>query len=161
MKQNFSALLCAFVFATLLFSCKKETLEETSKIVPFTGTYTTTVELLSSPPMVQVRITGIGQSSDLGSGKFIAYSTLNLTTAPPFRLGGISTMFAANGDVFYTSFTGTQTPNTDGTNTVVMTHTLRGGTGKYQNASGTFTGNTIVNQSSPANTITLNGTISY
>lgn len=161
MKRHHSVIIMAFTFMCLLLSCKKETTSTAKTVLPFKGTYTTTTEVLSPPPNLQVRITGIGQASYLGNGKFVAYSTPNLTTPPPFHISGISTMTADNGDVFYTSFAGLETPNPDGSRTVVMTHTIRGGTGKFENASGTFVGNSIVNQSSPTNSITLDGSISY
>lgn len=161
MKQHHSTLLIAFTFVIMLLSCKKETVSTAKAVLPFKGTYTTSNEVLSPAPSLQVRITGLGQSSFLGDGKFIAYSTVNLATTPPFRISGISTMYATSGDVLYTSFTGTQTPNTNGTLSIVMMHTIRGGTGIYENATGTFIGNSIVNQSSPTNSIILDGTISY
>ncbi len=131
------------------------------KDVPIKGTYTTTSQFLSGPPMVQVRITGTGQSSHLGQGTFVALSMLNLSTPPPFVLSGTATFYAANGDEFYTSFEGTSTPNTDGTSTVEMTHTVTGGSGRFENASGNFTGLTITNLSIPQATITYEGYISY
>lgn len=161
MKHYHPVVIMAFTFMCMLFSCKKEDIGITKTVLPFKGTYTTSNEVLSAAPNLQIRITGIGQSSYLGDGKFVAYSTVNLTTPPPFRISGISTMYASSGDVFYTSFAGTQIPNTNGTLTIVMTHTIRGGTGIYENASGTFVGNSIVNQSSPTNSITLDGSISY
>jgi len=161
MKRHHSVIIMAFTFMCMLLSCKKETTSTAKTVLPFKGTYTTTIEVLSPPPNLQVRITGIGQANYLGNGKFVAYSTPNLTSPPPFHLSGISTMTADNGDVFYTSFAGLETPNPDGSRTVVMTHTIRGGTGKFENASGTFVGNSIVNQSSPTNSITLDGSISY
>ena len=176
MKQQFSAaLLCLFASMYFLLSCKKESatipengmdeaslkMSQATKTVPIKGTYATVTEILSSPPLLQLRITGIGQSSHLGEGKFVALSTLNLTTPPPFHLGGTATFYAANGDVFYTEFNGLSTPNEDGTSTVIMTHKITGGTGRFENASGTFTGFTIAGLSNPLASITYDGNISY
>ncbi|HKZ65908.1 MAG TPA: hypothetical protein VJ111_06125 [Chitinophagaceae bacterium] len=176
MKHQLQGLfLCVFASMSLLLSCKKEIatvpetgtvsatlqMNEEAKMVPIKGTYITTNELLNPPPMLRQRVTGVGQSSHLGEGKFIAISTLNLTTPPPFHLDGTATFYAANGDVFYTSFTGLAAPNPDGTRTVVMTHNIAGGTGRFEDASGTFTGHTIANLSSPTNKITYEGNISY
>lgn len=175
MKQIKNPLLCVFASMIFLFSCKKETVSvnenetvsaiakknEANKMVPFKGTYTTTLEVLTGPPMLLQRITGVGHATHLGASTFVALSTLNLTTAPPFNLSGTAIFTAANGDIFYTSFTGTATPNPDGTRTVVMNHTITGGTGRFDDASGNFTGFSIVNLSSPENTITYEGSISY
>ena len=66
-----------------------------------------------------------------------------------------------NGDEFYTSFTGTSTPGPYGTSTIVVNHTITGGTGRFSDATGTFTGDTIANPALPTGTITYDGTISY
>jgi hypothetical protein len=91
----------------------------------------------------------------------VALSTVDLTTPPPFGFGGPATFYAENGDVFYTTFKGTLTPNADGTSTAVMTHNITGGTGRFAKATGTFKGSTIVDPESPIGTITNEGIISY
>ena len=129
MKQQ-TALLIVFLF--FLVSCQKETgiqpLGEEqvvsamkngnneNKMVPIKGSYTTTNEILAPAPMLRQRITGVGESSHLGEGSFVAIATLNLTTPPPFNLFGTSTFYAANGDTFLTEFTGTSTPVGNGVN---------------------------------------------
>jgi hypothetical protein len=129
--------------------------------LPFKGTYATISEPLSAPPFLQLRITGTGQSTHLGRGTFVALSTMNLTTPPPFSIGGTTTFYAANGDEFYTSFTGTATPIGDGRLEVEMTHEITGGTGRFANASGTITGYTLAGLAVPDAQITYEGTISY
>jgi hypothetical protein len=185
MKHQFTGvLLCVFVSMYSLLSCTKETalvqekgtasvqengtvaatpkMNAVTKTVPFKGTYITSNETLIGPPMQLTRITGIGQSTHLGEGKFVALSTLNLTTLPPFHLEGTAVFYAANGDVFYTTFTGTATPNPDGTRTFVMIQNITGGTGRFEHASGSFTGNGIANPTDPpSGSISYEGSISY
>jgi hypothetical protein len=157
MKKQFTGvLLCIFASIYFFSSCKK-----VAELVPFTGIYATVTENLSDPPILQLRITGTGHATHLGNGKFIALSTLNLTTPPPFGFGGTATFYGANEDVFYTTFKGTFTPNADGTSTAVMTHSITGGSGRFANATGTFKGYTIVDAKSPLGTITYEGRISY
>ncbi len=157
MKHQLSViLLCVSASICLFMSCKKE-----GKTFPLKGTYSTVNEALSGPPMSLQKITGTGQSTLLGHSKFIAFSTLDLTTPPPFKLSGTSTSYAANGDVFYTSFTGTSTPNPDGTLTVVINHTITGGTGRFNNAGGSFISNTIADPKSPYGTVTNEGYLSF
>lgn len=151
MKQQFKGvLLCILASVSLILSCKKET-----KMVPFNGTYTTTNEVLNPAPMLQSRITGIGQSN-LDVSKFVAVSTANLTTPPPFKLAGTATFYAADGDVFYTSFAGSLSPQSDGTSTIVMTHKILEGTGRFEHATGSFEGNGIAHPTKPTS-----GTITY
>jgi hypothetical protein len=149
-------LFCAFVFTSFI-ACKKDT----ENMVQFEATYTTTNELLAPAPQLKQRITGTGQSNDLNIVKFVAVSTMNTATPPPFSLAGTCTYYAGNGDEFYTSFAGTSTPNADGTLTVKMTHTISGGTGKFKNAKGTITGTTIANPANPTNSIIVKGDITY
>jgi hypothetical protein len=181
--QSTGILLCVFASMYSLLSCTKETasvqeketasvqeygvvaaspkMNKATKMVPFKGTYLTSNEILNGPPMQLTRITGIGESTHLGKGKFVALSTLNLTTLPPFHLSGTAVFYAANGDVFYTAFSGTATTNPDGTRTLVMTQNITGGTGRFEHASGSFTGNGIANPTNPpSGSITYEGSIS-
>ena len=174
MKQQ-TALLIVFLF--FLVSCQKETgiqpLGEEqvvsamkngnneNKMVPIKGSYTTTNEILAPAPMLRQRITGVGGSSHLGEGSFVAIATLNLTTPPPFNLFGTSTFYAANGDTFLTEFTGTSTPVGNGVLSVVINHTITGGTGRFQNATGNLVGVTMANPAIPTGSTTYEGTISY
>ena len=157
MKHQLSVILLCVVASTCLFiSCKKE-----NKTVPLKGTYSTVNEPLSGPPMVLQKITGTGQSTLLGQSTFIAFSTLHLTTPPPFKLSGTSTSYAANGDVFYTSFTGTATPGPNGTMALVINHTITGGTGRFNNAGGSFVSNAIADPKIPIGTVTNDGYVIF
>lgn len=170
--NNLSRLVVAMSILSFM-ACKKDaslnaddsiaTMKRPSKhvAVPIKGAYVTTNERLSPPPMVLQRITGIGQASHLGEGKFIAMSTLNLTSPPPFNFSGTCTFFAANGDEFYTSFVGTSMPQPDGTLVVHMRHLIKGGTGRFAEASGTLAGHSHVDPTAPSAISTYEGTISY
>ena len=131
------------------------------KAVPFKGEYTTTVQVLSGPPQLRQRITGLGHATHLGESSFVANNTIYITPPPPFVASGTTVFVSDNGDEFYTSFTGTSTPGPNGTSTVVVTHTITGGTGRFSDATGIFTGNTIANPALPTGNITYDGTISY
>lgn len=172
--KKFSSL--ALVIAScFLLSCQKETFEEKAinnqnpdasnakvdKARPFKGTYTTKSEILQPAPLLHTRITGIGQASHLGKSSFVALSALNLTTAPPFQLGGTATFTAANGDEFYTTFTGTANPNGQGALNVSMSHMITGGTGIFNNAKGSFEGYTVAVPGHTEASIDNVGTISY
>ena len=167
--------LAAIITACLLFSCQKDVLQDEElsnnlamaansnqeKELPFKGTYITASEVLQPPPFLQTRITGAGNASHLGNSSFVAVSTLNFTTPPPFQLGGTATFTAANGDEIYTSFTGTATPNQDGTLNVSMVHTITGGNGRFQHASGSFSGYTVATPGHSEGSISHEGIISY
>ncbi len=172
MKQlNF---LFAIITACLLFSCQKDVIQEEElsnnlsmaansneeKELPFKGTYITASEILQPPPFLQTRITGTGNASHLGNSSFVEVSTLNYTTPPPFNLGGTATFAAANGDEIYKSFTGTATPNQNGTLNVAMLHIISGGTGRFEHATGSFSGYTVATPGHSEGSISHEGTIS-
>jgi hypothetical protein len=178
MKQQLSLTMFSFIVSiTFLVSCQKETAiqpigeeqavsamnngNKEDKMLPLKGTYVTTNEVLAPAPMLRQRITGVGETSHLGEGKFVAIATLNLTTPPPFQLTGTCTFYAANGDTFFTEFNGRSTPVGTGILSIVINHTIMGGTGRFENASGSFVGLTTANPALPAGIITYEGTISY
>lgn len=169
--------LSVIIAAALCLSCQKDLIREDNvpavgtqalaanthapQELPFKGTYTTTSEILQPPPFLQTRITGTGSVMHLGNSSFVAVSNLNFTTPPPFQLGGTATFTAANGDEFFTSFAGTATPNQQGSLNVSMVHTITGGTGRFQHATGSFSGYTVANPGHSEGSIDHAGTISY
>ena len=173
MKQLLS--LSVITASFLLLSCQKEATQketESNQIAPaakmnmaqdrpFKGSFTTTSEILQPAPVLRTRITGTGNVSQLGKSSFVALSTLDFTTQPPFTLSGTATFTAANGDEVYTSFTGTSTPAGEGMLHVSMIHTITGGTGRFQNATGSFVGNTTAFPGHSEGYIEHEGTIRY
>jgi hypothetical protein len=173
-KQLF--LFSGILVSVILISCQKELSHKpdpTSEIStvssnakanhakPFKGEYTTTVQVLSGPPQLRQRISGIGHATHLGESSFVANNTVYITPPPPFIAAGTTVFVADNGDEFYTSFNGTSTPGLNGTSIVVVHHTIIGGTGRFSDATGSFIGNTIANPALPTGTITYDGIISY
>ncbi len=158
-QQSKSLLLCVLASIFLISSCKKE--EAQLKCSPLEASYTTTSEVLAPPPMLQQRVTATGQSTFLGESKHVALVTVDLTTPPPFKLAGTATFYAADGDAFYTVFTGTSSPNSDGTSNVVINHDISGGTGRFKHATGKFTANAIADPKKPLGSVTSERYICY
>lgn len=171
MKQQF--LLLFIASSVCLLSCQKEIITNDESIassansngknsenqVPFIGDYVTTAVFLQGPAVQ--RITGNGQATHLGQSMFVANATVNLSTPPPFAIAGTAIFTAANGDQFFTQFTGTNTPTGPGTSRGILNHTIVGGNGRFENATGSFTGIALVNQANPTNTVSFEGTINY
>lgn len=162
-----------FTAASMFFiSCQKENLSigrenedpginsvNNENSVPFRGDYVTTHELLQGPAVQ--RISGTGHATHLGASTFVANATVNFNTPPPFAISGTAVFTAANGDQFFTSFTGLSIPTGNGNSRGIINHTITGGTGRFEDASGSFTGLATVTQGSPTNTVTINGSIEY
>lgn len=172
--KNLKLFIPLFVGMIILSCCKETSLDEVTvakvavssnsvkqmKLVPFKGSFETFSERLNTSSPNQ-RITGNGQASHVGKAKFESLSTLIFTTPPPFTLSGTSIMEAANGDKIYTNFTGTATPQPDGTTRLSISHTFTGGTGRFQDVSGYFHHFATANPASPLGFIEVKGEISY
>ena len=73
----------------------------------------------------------------LGKGTFHEDTTAGTTTGNTFTFTGTATYVAANGDQLFATITATGTFT--GSNVVTKVSTITGGTGRFANASGTFT----------------------
>ena len=152
------SLLIVSLLSTMSFTPFKKGM---SKTVAFKATYSASREIIDPAPMLKQRITGVGVSSTLNISKYVAITTQDGSTPPPFNVGGTATFYADNGDVFYTTFAGTSTPRADGTLSIEMTHTIKGGTGALEHASGSFTGKTNPDPKQSSASVTFDGKITY
>jgi len=174
MKRQFLSLVTAS--SLILISCQKEVISNEETIVsrassngkndennvPFVGDYVTTARFPDGTPLHQI-ITGHGQATHLGESMFVAEAWLTPTAPPPAPVPftGIATFTAANGDQFTTQFTGLSTPTGPGTSRGDITHTITGGTGRFEHATGTLTGVAHVTVGNPTNTVNYEGWINY
>jgi hypothetical protein len=120
--------------------------------LPFKGTYEG-LETVLTPPSNH-HLDAIGNATHLG--QFTVTADWTLAATGNF---GISTWTAANGDEFSTRFrrSGVVVPPTI---TFTETHTINPGTGRFANASGTFTVVQTRGLSMPYNnSATIDGTI--
>ena len=158
MKTQISVLLA--VFASFYFiSCQKEAVDPLEKNfdssavlanankenkmsetgVPFKSSYTTRMVVLQGPPNLVQNVFGEGIASHLGKSTFEATSSVTVTFPPPFKVTGSRTITAANGDKIFTTFSGNSTPVVNGLNGADLQETITGGTGRFADASGSFT----------------------
>jgi hypothetical protein len=166
MKQLVFKTLCVSASLFFLVSWKTESVSDSEKAitgyktaVPFRGDFITTAEFLPTP--ANQRITGVGQATHLGNCTFVAMATVNFTPPPPFEVNGTAVFTAANGDQFFTTFTGISIPTGNGNARGEFSHTITGGTGRFSDASGSLTGIATVTAGSPTNTVVYEGTIEY
>ena len=127
--------------------------------LPIKGSFTTVNEILQPPPNVVQRVTGTGTASFLGSCTFVAMTNVTISGAPPFAVIGSKTFTAANGDQLFTSFTGTSHPIATDVTQANLHEVITGGTGRFENASGSFETTAIADKVTPSYTATIAGEI--
>ena len=134
------------------------------------GSGTTTLNVATTPFLGSTE--GAARVSHLGKTSYSSNFTVTLTGPTTFTLAGTQTLVAANGDRLFLSFTGTGTftgPFAPGqTSETMVTYTVTGGTGRFEDASGTLTGavltevNSVVGATGTGtHTFTVKGRISY
>jgi hypothetical protein len=109
-----------------------------------------------------------GHLSHLGAITGGDIATLTATGPTTFTYTGTDTLVAANGDELFSTFTGSGVFTSATTAESSQVNTITGGTGRFADASGTFTimiSSVIVSISATSETIenadTFNGQISY
>ena len=109
------------------------------------GSGTTTVDVATTPFPGSTE--GTARFSHLGKTSYSSEFAVTITGPDSFTIVGTQTVVAANGDMLFLSFTGTgsfagafgpgQTTDT------TLSYTVTGGTGRFDDASGTLTGRVL------------------
>ncbi|MGI8580652.1 MAG: hypothetical protein ACR2KX_00520 [Chitinophagaceae bacterium] len=175
MKHHLSVLLVAGSICFIV-SCQKESIvapetgnkpisvnAKMNKLgVPFKASFETASRPLAFPPILRLETTGTGIGSHIGKSTLLAYPTINFRTNP-ISVSGTLVITAANGDEIFASFTGTRsaTNATILAFTIHATYIITGGTGRFQNASGSFEGISTGTLGIHTGTASYEGYISY
>lgn len=111
---------------------------------PFKGSFEAVETYQANGPTVFVTATGLGEATQLGRYTVSYEVEVDLPTGAGT---GLSAHYvAANGDSLFAEGSGQATPTDDPTVfSIVETYTITGGTGRFANASGSFTLNRTVN----------------
>jgi hypothetical protein len=134
------------------------------------GSGTTTFNIATTP--FPGTTEGTARLSHLGKTSYSSNFAVTLTGPTTFTIAGTQTLVAANGDMLFLSFTGTGTftgafgPGQ--TSQTMVIYTVTGGTGRFDDASGTLTG-TVLGEvvsvvgatATGTHTFTAKGRISY
>jgi len=133
---------------------------------PLTGT--STGFLKASPVTGAARSIFVGQLSPLGAIIGGDVATLTATSPATFTYTGTDTLVTANGNELFSTFTGSGEFTSATTAESTQVNTITGGTGRFADASGTFTitiSSVVVSVTATSettyNTDTWNGQISY
>jgi hypothetical protein len=174
MKHHLSVL---FVVSSMCFlaSCQKENVtapesenksisvkEKMNELgVPFKASFNNVSQVLAPPPIVQIQITGEGRGSHIGKATLVANLKVNVTTTPLFTISGTAVITAANGDQIFFSVISSRAANVTGAYTHISYNTVTGGTGRFEDATGSFEGTIIANTKSMNSMVSYEGYISY
>lgn len=137
---------------------------EAAKPVPFKGS--TENQAISAVPVdpehVFVTTVGAGNATHLGK---ITFVSPHLSGLLDFSIDGTQIITAANGDELHTTLVGNLEPFVDGTGHVFLVGsvqgTIVGGTGRFANATGSFTFSLVFDTETAHSFAEIDGTIQY
>jgi hypothetical protein len=125
--------------------------------VPFKGRLEGTATITpGTPPFLSVSIEGTGNATHLGRFTVEIPHVVNTTNRTST---GTYEFTAANGDTLTAGFTGQATLTAPGVLSIVETATITGGTGRFADATGSFTVERLFNQVTGLTTGSFEGTI--
>jgi hypothetical protein len=126
---------------------------------PFKGTFNGAETGTIVFPIRSITREGTGNATHLG--KYTSHLTAQINVVTRHSTG-VATFTAANGDTLTATLDGQATPTTTpGVLSVVETYTITGGTGRFADATGTFTLEIIATQATGASTGTFSGAIDH
>lgn len=126
---------------------------------PFKGTFAGVETGVTVFPIRSITREGEGTATYLGKYTSHLTAQINLLTS---HATGAATFTAANGDTLTTTVDGQATPTTTpGVLSVVEVYTITGGTGRFADATGTFTLDYIVTQATGVGSGPLSGSIDH
>ena len=125
---------------------------------PFRGTVTAVETSQLVFPIATVNREGAGTATYLG--KYTEQVTLQVNVLT-MSSTGTATFTAANGDTLLATVAGQATRTSPTTLSIVEVYTITGGTGRFADATGSFTLESTVDQTTGASTGTLSGVIDH
>ena len=126
--------------------------------LPFRGSYhQTETGVPQSPTTILVTFSLEGTATHLGRYTTAGSHLVDLTTG---TAGGPGSMVAANGDQLFSTGSGQATPTgVPGELSIADTSTITGGTGRFEGATGSFSGIRILNTATGISAGSFTGTI--
>ena len=151
LRLQMTALFLTVLTAAFAASAKPD------KELPFRGTIQGVEIATVEFPLLFVDATGSGEASHLGRFTLTYELEVDLLTLP-FETSGSAVFTAANGDSLFTDIVGLGTPDGDFVS-VVEAHTITGGTGRFEGASGSFIRTYLLNLVTGSTSGSFDGTI--
>src|SRR5688572_13616273 len=125
---------------------------------PFKGTINADETVVLAPPTASLTRDGTGTATYLGRYTEHTLMTINL---PTLSSTGTATFTAANGDTLTATVLGQATRTGPTTLSIVEGYTITGGTGRFADATGTFTLASSVEQTTGVSSGTFSGVIDH
>ena len=125
--------------------------------VPFHGSLQATETDTLAFPFLTVNLSGSGQATHLGRYKAILQLQVDLRTASSL---GTFMLIAANGDSVFGTISGHATDVGD-LASIVETATITGGTGRFDDATGSFTIKRLLDQATGISSGAFDGAIDF
>ena len=125
---------------------------------PFKGTVNAVETGTTVFPTRFLEREGTGTATYLGSYTEHVTEVINL---PTLSATGTATFTAANGETLLATVAGQATRTSPTTLSIVEVYTITGGTGRFADATGSFTLNSTLDQTTGASTGTLSGAIDH
>lgn len=128
----------------------------TAAETPFKGTVSAVETGVTAFPFRTITREGGGTATYLGN--YTEHNTMQIFL-PTLHGTGTATFTAANGDTLTTTVDGQATRTSPTTVSIVEVYTVTGGTGRFADASGSFTLHSTLDQTTGASSGTLSGAI--
>jgi hypothetical protein len=125
--------------------------------VPFHGSLQATETDTLSFPFLTVRLSGTGQATHLG--RFTTMFAVQVDVRTSTSLGSFM-LIAANGDLVFGTLTGHAT-TVGGIASIVELATITGGTGRFDDATGSFTIERLLDQATGISSGSFDGAIDF
>jgi hypothetical protein len=125
---------------------------------PFKGIVNADETVVPSPPTASLNRDGTGTATYLGRYTEHIVMTINL---PTLSSTGTATFTAANGDTLTATVVGQATRTGPTTLSIVEVYTITGGTGRFADATGNFTLQSTVDQTTGVSSGTFSGAIDH
>jgi hypothetical protein len=146
------------VVVALVVSLASVTASALAVETPFKGTVNAVETSQVVFPIASVTRNGGGTATYLG--KFTEHNTMQINVLTRHGIGA-ATFTAANGDTLTATVDGQATPTSPGVLSIVEVYTVTGGTGRFADATGSFTLESTLNQATGVSSGTLSGAIDH
>ena len=147
--------------AAFAISLASVAVSATAAETPFKGTVNaveTGTFVPGVPPTRLLVRDGTGTATYLG--KYTEHITMQIDLLTRHSMGS-ATFTAANGDTLTATVEGQATPASPGVLSIVEVYTITGGTGRFADATGSFTLNSTVDQATGVSSGTFSGAIDH